>query len=80
MPATTRVTFNSAIDLVAREVHADDTYTFTFAECGIAPEGSPLEGANGVQQGWSFGTFVVLLETTGTLKGTYNYKMKADLL
>jgi uncharacterized protein YaiE (UPF0345 family) len=69
------------IDLVARELHVDDTHTFSFAECGIAPDGTAmLDTTNAEVRVWNFGTFVVPLETTGSLKGTYNYKMKAELL
>ncbi len=60
-----------AIDLTAREVRVDATTAFTFAECGI-----PVDGTRGV---WDFGVFALPLETTGSLKGTYNYTLKADL-
>jgi len=60
------------IDLTAREVLADATTTFTFAECGI-----PVDGTRGT---WELGTFTLPLETTGSLKGTYNYKLEAELL
>ena len=60
-----------AIDLTARELHADSTLTFTFAECGLG---------SAAKTTWDFGAFVVPLETTGSLEGKFNYKMKADLI
>lgn len=68
-----------AIDLVAREVHVDDADTYTFTQCGIAPNGTAL-GDGTDARGWNFGTYVLPLETTGSLKGTFNYKLKADLI
>jgi hypothetical protein len=70
------------INLKAREVYANEKHTFTFAQCGIdgGIAHKALAGPDAGKPAWNFEVFVVPLETTGALKGTYEYRLKAEVI
>lgn len=70
------------INLKSREVYANEKHTFTFAQCGI-DDGIAHKASAGPDAGkpaWNFEVFVVPLETSGALKGTYEYRLLADVI
>ena len=64
------------VDISNREVHVNSDKTFTFAECGLSADGTVFEN----QKVWDLAIFVIPLETTGALKGKYNYKLNAEAI
>jgi hypothetical protein len=72
-----------SIDLKSREVVANGEHTFTFAECGIDPDGKKHMATSGpdmTSPTWEFEVFVLPLATTGRLAGAYEYRLGAQIM
>jgi hypothetical protein len=70
------------INLEGREVYANGEHTFSFAECGIDPDGKRRQAVDGPDKdipAWNFEVFVLPLATTGRLEGTYEYLLTAEV-